>query len=234
MKNYLALAIGVLMIAGALMLAMGTTNQDDATRPEIARQLATRLHETPTDTPPPTVIPTLTNTPLPTSTPVATEIPVLGWNKLETRNVEMWLPPNYQLLDIADNIEIEMFFSRADLVGILKFHAYDTTLGLNSFRSLRVFQVKTRLRPDQVPYGIDISTETFQPPVPVSLGRYTAFRAVADKVSQARSHYTDLLYWIPRGEYYYLVIASTRAEYSAEDIATFDQAIRTMTILSDQ
>ncbi len=157
MKNYLALAIGILLIGVALLVAMGTTNQDDATQPEIARQLATRLHETPTFTPTPTVTPTFTPSPTPSLAPVATVTAVPGWTKLSSRDIEMWLPPNYQLLESDDRVRVLIYFSRADLVGDLKFLSYNTDLGMSSSSNVHVFQVKTHVSPVEVPYGIDIT-----------------------------------------------------------------------------
>ena len=66
MKSLTALLIGLLLIAAALALALQTTSQDNAARPEVARALATEFHTTPS----PTATPTLT----PTATPLARHV----------------------------------------------------------------------------------------------------------------------------------------------------------------
>ncbi len=53
-------------------------------------------------------------------------------------------------------------------------------------------------------------------------------------LNRIENRYIELVYWIPHGEYYYLVIYSTPAQNSAQDLPIFEQSIRTLTILGDQ
>jgi hypothetical protein len=64
MKNVVALGIGLALILAAILMAAGTSSQDMAPRPEVARVLATELHNAPTATPTATATPTVTPTPL--------------------------------------------------------------------------------------------------------------------------------------------------------------------------
>ncbi len=58
MKRVRAIAAGVVMMLAAAFLAANSTNQEAAPQPEVARQFATALRETPTRVP--TVVPTMT------------------------------------------------------------------------------------------------------------------------------------------------------------------------------
>jgi hypothetical protein len=64
MKNAIAIGIGIALIAAALFVAAGTTNQDTAQRPQVAQAFATELHTLPSATPTATLTPTITPTPL--------------------------------------------------------------------------------------------------------------------------------------------------------------------------
>ncbi len=69
MKNEFALIVGLVLIVVALFIAMGSTNQDTAPRPQVAQVLATEFHLTPTAAPPPTLTPAPAPTPLRVSDP---------------------------------------------------------------------------------------------------------------------------------------------------------------------
>lgn len=64
MKNLIALAIGLALISAAIITAAGTTSQDIAVRPQVARALATDLHTTPSATPTAPPTPTASPTPI--------------------------------------------------------------------------------------------------------------------------------------------------------------------------
>jgi hypothetical protein len=64
MKNAIAIGFGMALIAAALFVAAGTTNQDMALQPQVAQVFATELHLTPSATPTATATPTVTPTPL--------------------------------------------------------------------------------------------------------------------------------------------------------------------------
>ncbi len=64
MKNVVALGIGMALILAALLIASGTTSQDMAPRPEVARVFATELQAPPSATPTATITPTVTPTSL--------------------------------------------------------------------------------------------------------------------------------------------------------------------------
>jgi hypothetical protein len=64
MKNAIAIGFGMALIAAALFVAAGTTNQDTVRQPKVALVFATELHTTPSATPTATVTPTAPPTPL--------------------------------------------------------------------------------------------------------------------------------------------------------------------------
>lgn len=64
MRQIVALGIGIVLIALAMILAAGTTSRDTAPRPKAALAIETEIHSTPSRTPRATGTPTVTPTPM--------------------------------------------------------------------------------------------------------------------------------------------------------------------------
>lgn len=219
MRNGKALLVGIICIGAALWLALGTTNQDDATRPELAQAFATQLHSSPP--------------PLPTNTPtrIATITPIANWTKLVSTDAEIWLPRNFALMENDPRVAVKRYFSRAPVVGVVALYAYNPALGPSSLPNLQIYRVETKINPRRAPFGIDSGDTISEKPARVSLGRYIALRSVADKTLPSGSHFKQLLYWIPQSGTYWLLLFTTHAENFSSDLPAFENAARSFTIL---
>ena len=94
-----------------------------------------------------------------------------------------------------------------------------------------MLQVRTTVRPDVVPFGIDDPPAGFQTPLSILLGPYGAFRAEATGATRSGIPIRELVYWIPRGELTWLVIYTSPSRLFDASLPIFEQSIRTFTLL---
>lgn len=224
MKNATALGMGIVMIFVALVLASRGNSQDIAPQPQVARVLATEFHTSPTPAPTPTL------TPAPTVTPIA------GWSELRAEGVELWLPSNYDQLKLSKGVTNRRYLTRGNLDGDVVLYAYDALMGLAlTLRDVSVMRVHTTLNPVSVPFGIEAPDGAFQTPAALTLGPYAALESVANGpgIPGIPVRIRNLLYWIPHGDYYWLLIY-TAPDYDFEQyLPAFERSALSFRIQRD-
>ncbi|MGB8648575.1 MAG: hypothetical protein WCF84_25285 [Anaerolineae bacterium] len=239
MKNALALTIGVIMIAAAILLAAGSSNQDTAPQPQSAVALATLLHTTPSVTP--TLPPTWTPAPTETTAPTVTPIP--GWTRVETMGLQLWLPSIFSREPVPVPREVQARESGAILDEAVVVCATCPQGGESNqyaplmswpAETIRLIQVQTYGNPELFPYTIaNLGFYDFRSDRPriVDLGRYRAYRSVLTGPAMDGSPLSKLLYWIEGQDIYWVIIfTAPTAEFQAH-LAAFERIARSMTIL---
>ncbi len=214
MRNGLALAFGVALILAALYLAAGSTSQDTRAQPEVAQRLATELHTTPSATP------TVTRTPAATRTPTRTPTPVPAGLLLKAGGIEIRLPQDYDLINLFPEDEGAVLqpdgrFERRTVVS----YVVDCEAGFpRGASSLRIAQVTGALEPGQVPFvvlGLNLDPALVGEPARVRVGSNEAYRVVVGPL-QIAGPVKKLLYYIRRGDIYWLVMfTAPAAEFDA-------------------
>ena len=219
MQKYVALAFGIMCIVAAFWIAFGTTTQDENARPEIAQAFATQLHSSPTP------LPTDTPTPIPTITPIP------EWRALASENVQVWLPRGFAQMENNPRAAVKRYFSRAPVVGTADLYAYPAALSASSMPNLQIYRVETKLNPRRAPFGMDENDVIVQKPKRIALGRYNALYGIAEKILPSGARFTQMLYWIPHDDAYWLLLFTTHSENAARDLPVFETAARSFTIL---
>ncbi len=238
MKKQAPLLIGLLLIAIAIFVAAGSSNQDTAPQPESARLLATTFHTTPS----PTFTVTLTPTDAPSETPAPTITLIPGWVRIETIGMQLLLPRGFA----GDAIHVPFQVQQRENGSILDETilpcelckplpgAAGGFLGSDVEPGIRLVKMKVYADPELFPYtilGLGLYDFQFDRPRLVDLGRYRAFRTVAHGPSTGGEDLTKMLYWIEqRNTYWVMIFTSTTSEFQAQ-LPTFEQIARTLTIL---
>ncbi len=236
MKNTLALLAGAALILSALILAMSTSSQSQTPQPEVALVFATRLHMSPT--------PLLTQTPTATATetlpPTAT--PIVGWVKVETAGIQLWLPPDYFWINppgpgtgpTPDPAAIRQLLSQGGTSGVLVFVARESNnTGRVLAWNIEVVEMKSAVQQTSVPFEIGTNLTIVSGPEHVSLGRYDASRMVMDAPLISGEHIRNLLYWFTRGNGSWLVIYTSLANEFEARLPLFETSARSFSILRD-
>ncbi|MGE5139664.1 MAG: hypothetical protein ACM3JD_09395 [Rudaea sp.] len=216
----MALALGLAMIVAALFMATGTSNQDQAKRPEDAVAFETALHRTPVPTATSTPTATATPSPTPTITPAATVTRVAGWLKLHNAEVEIWLPYNYSGGGLDTTIELYAYDAQTDPDRV-----FTSILVVRMARRIDasgVQEVFAHLNP-----GFDV----VQSPHPAFLKRYEAWTETVEGYAFGDIRIRRVLYLIPHGPDSWLVIFASPIDRFDKEQATFERAIESFSIL---
>lgn len=238
MKNALAWAIGLLLIAVAIFLAAGSSNQDTTPQPQVARVLATTFHTTPSPTP--TITPISTGTPTLTPVPTVTAIP--GWIRLNTVDMQLLVPPALagELIHVVPSVQQrengsildEAIITCPDCKALPA--AAGGFIGSDVEPGIRLVKVKIAAEPDLFPYtliGLGYYDYRLDNPQPVDLGRYRAYRAIASGPSTGGEPLTKLMYWIDNDSVRWVILFTASSADFQSRLPLFEQVARSVTIL---
>ncbi len=208
MKRILPISAGLAMFIAALFLA-GFSQQGVSAGPSQGLVLQTVLHASPTQ------VPTATSTPEPTVTPIA------GWTKLQGNGVELWLPPGF----------LQASASQSPLRGQTLLYAQSS--GSSGSVSVAVVLVKNvNVSPALLPFEVLDGRQAHlsSSPQSISLGRYTAYRVVAEGLSDSGAPVQRLLYWIDRGYDHWVIVFTAPANGIESSQFQFEQSARSFSV----
>jgi hypothetical protein len=220
MKNWLALGLGVAMIVAAFLIAAETTNQDNATRPEVAHVFATALH----------VEPTATFAPLPTETWAPTPTRIQGWAQFAADGVALWLPQN-SAGAVFDQLSKNGFTIRSavNAQSLPSASLGPEALSTINVRVDRVTGNISQLLPFWI-WGEKLDGMLIDETRQVRLGRYEASRSIAQSSGPTEMRVRRLIYAIKLDEGFWVLTFTAPATEFEQDLPIFEESARSFSI----
>ncbi len=227
MKNGLAISLGLCMILAALLLAARTNSQDLSVQPVVAQRFATQLHQTPSATP------TSTGTPTPTGTPPPPPTPIPGWTRVQAGGIQLWLPPNFDVVERVVNPGAVGYSSRtldgAALVLYAVDSSHDPPMSVTTFQLIRLRSGVRSL--SLLSSQFDVGTEEFTSPVLMDFDGFPAFRSFSEAVVSTGTRVRKGLYLVKQGDGYWLMVYTTAATEFNVRFPDFEESIHSFSIV---